>query len=60
MLEGAGQWAPDSAGVHEGRERREQATTFIFCIIYSFIFVFCAGFQRLPDPSKSLLPANTH
>lgn len=46
--------------MHEGRETREQATTLIFCVIYSFIFIFCAFLQRLPGLKTLLLPANTY
>lgn len=40
----------NSIGVHQGRQRREQTTTFIPC---TFL-------QRLPSPNTSLLSANTH
>lgn len=32
----------------------------IFCVIYSFIFIFCAFLQRLPGLKTLLLPANTY
>lgn len=49
-LEEAGQRTQNSTGMHQGKERRQQVTTFIPC----------AFLQRLPGPNTALLSANTH